>query len=180
MSTPNRVGRAGGVRSNLKRKGTHMSTQATAPLTIKVQRSMTRMQDLEDVLLQKSRPFTPVSTAAEALTQLNNNSDAFIRIVNEGLRVELRKQLVEDSSMPWFEVSDDGKVAAEPFTDATVDAAIVSKLIMTFALIRGYNADLSKDQKKTVKAAAREYVKENAAILLKDAVSTSSTEENES
>ena len=155
-----------------------MATNAAAPVTIKTTQTRTTL-NMDDVLLQKSAPFTPVANAQEALSQLGNDSDAFLRIINEGLRIELRKKLESDVNSPWYEVDETtGKVSSDPYTEPTIDSATVSNTIMTFAMIAGYNASLTKDQKKALKAAAREKVKANAAVIFADYDATEALEEN--
>jgi hypothetical protein len=155
-----------------------MVTATAASVLIKTTQTRSKF-NLEDVLLQKTTPFTPVQDASEALAQLGNDSDSFLRIINEGLRIELRKKLEADTFSPWYEVDPDTKKVSDvPFTEPTVDSAAVSKLVMTIALVRyGYSADLTKEQKKAAKAKAFDFVKENAAILLQDAVSSTDTED---
>jgi len=148
-----------------------MGTSASTPtVEIKVTRTMTKLAGLEEVSLAKVESFSPVASAGEALEQLGGDTAAFLRIVNEGLRIEKRNQLLRDNTKPWFEQDEDGEIASEPFTEKIVDSAAVSKLIMTFAQLRGYNASLPKDQKKAIKEAAKAFVKANAETMLQDAV----------
>ena len=157
-----------------------MASQATNPTpteTIPVQRTMTKMADFSEVTLKKERTFTRPQTSQEVLALINNDAQLYMRILIDGLKAHLRRQLAADSTIPWHVLDEDGSMGAE-FNEEVVESSIVNNLVNTFAKLNGYSADLPKDKKKELKDKAREFVRKNAVTLLSAIDQSQETDES--
>lgn len=129
-------------------------------IELKQQRTVFDLDTMDEVLVFKTGAFTPVETAKEALDRLANDSGKFLKVINEGLRAEAQRNLVNDESIGWQEEDEDGTV--KPFNGTPADSKVVNPLILTLAkTIYGYNKDMSADQKRAAKEAAMAMIKTN-------------------
>ena len=141
------------------------ATAVNPAVEIKVQRTMTDLATFTDVRLVKLGKSTPITDFSQLVERCGGNTDKALAVVNEGLRIEDRKNLAKDTTVPWNVVDEDGEVSGE-FTGQVADSAKVSKLVMTFASTSfGYVPKGDKAANKAAKAAAVDFIRNTQAIL---------------
>ena len=143
-----------------------MAANAVNPsVPIKVQRTMTDLATFDDVKLIKTATFTPITDFSQLVDRLGGDTNRALAVVNEGLRVEERKALATDVTIPWHVLDEDNEVGEE-FTGTVADSAKVSKLVMTFAMTMfGYVPKGDKAANKSAKEQAVEFIKSTPQIL---------------
>lgn len=130
---------------------------------LKVQKGIFDLDTFEEVTVQVSGSFHPVSSTQEALQRVGNDSAKFLELVNEGLRAEAQREL-RQSITGWKLLDEDGQPSGE-FTGTIADVKAVNALVLTLAkTVFGYSKDLSADAKAQAKANAMGMIKNTAAI----------------
>jgi hypothetical protein len=136
---------------------------------IRVQKTLTDLATLDDVLLVKSGTFTPVVDAAEALARLGNDSAALQEVINDGLKARAMQELRQTAG-GWhtFKKDDTGEDTDEvngPFEGQVGDSKKINVLVLTLAKsVFGFEKSMSKEQKAAAKEAARSMIKSTPAI----------------
>ena len=64
------------------------------------------------VTVRKTGLFTPVATAQEFVSRLNNDSAVILKIMNQGLK-EYERANLENSDSKWSKIDDEGNVIGE-------------------------------------------------------------------
>lgn len=130
--------------------------------TLRVQKTVTNLDDFADVTLVKTGTFTPANDAAEALSRVGGDSAKFLTLVNEGLRAEAQRTL-RDASGGWQQEDEEGNLSA--FSGTPADSTKVNALVLTLAkTVFGYSKELTPEQKKAAKSSAMDMIKGNDAI----------------
>lgn len=118
------------------------------------------LNTFDEVLLKKVGKFVPVATLEEAKHRVGGNTEKFISIINEGLEAEAGRALINDTTIPWQVEDEEG--ALTPFSGMLADEKLVNGLVLNMAKnIFGYSKEMSKDEKREAKQAARELIKSN-------------------
>lgn len=106
---------------------------------------------------------SPVASIKDALAESGNDEKALVALINKG-------RAAEAADSAW--ASNDGWTIAEknlpgsvPFTGAIVSPGGVMTMVRTLAMtIFGMTPEMSKDEKKTRRAKAMEFIKANDGI----------------
>lgn len=128
---------------------------------ITVTSSVFDLDTMDEVSLVKTAEFSPATSAKEAMERLNNNPEAFLAAINEGLLTQAKQALKKDTSSPWQTVDEDGKVVGA-FSGTPANSKGVNTLILTLAkTIFGYAKDAKLEDKRAAKESALEMVRGN-------------------
>lgn len=133
---------------------------------LKAQRSQLDLESFEDVTLIKVGSFTPVTTTAEALARLANDSAKFIEVINRGLKSEEQQAMVDNSSIPWKIEDEEGNLT--DYTGATADKKVVNALVLNLAKSAAYppyEKDATAEVKRNAKDFAKNMIKTTPMIL---------------
>lgn len=136
---------------------------------IRVQKSLTDLSTLEDILLVKPGKFMPVADAAEALARLGGDNAALAEVLNDGLEARAKQELRSNPG-GWhtFKLDADGEPTTEvngPFDGQVGDSAKINGLVSQIAKsVYGYEKSMTKEQKQAAKESARTFIKGNQAI----------------
>lgn len=139
------------------------------PVEIKVQKSLTDLSTLDDVLLVKVGQFIPVSDPSEALARLGGDNAALAEVLNDGLKARAMQELRGNAS-GWhtFKLDSDGEPTNEvngPFEGQVGDSGKINALVSQIAKsVYGYEKGLSKEAKAAAKESARNFIKGNESI----------------
>lgn len=139
------------------------------PRDIRVQKSLTDLSTLEDILLVKPGKFMPVADAAEALARLGGDSNALAEVLNDGLEARAKQEL-RSTPGGWhtFKLDADGEPTTEvngPFEGQVGDSTKINGLVSQIAKsVYGYEKGLSKEAKAAAKEAACNFIKSNEVI----------------
>lgn len=130
---------------------------------LRIERSVFDLDTMDEVSLVKVFQFDEVGNPNEALARVGNDSAKFLKIINDGLRAEAKRNAVSDPTIPWKSETEDGKV--EDFKGTPADSKKVNALVLTLAkTIFGFGKDMNREQKRTAKDSAMEMIKSNTAI----------------
>lgn len=137
------------------------------PIKVRPLRTQSNIFDLDsmsDVIIFKTREFTPVSSAKEANERLGNDASAFLNVLNEGLRAIEQKQLEDDSSIAWSVEDDEGNVST--FSGTPADAKIVNGMVLNLAKGSfGYLAAKDVEGRRAAKQAAFDFIKSQPVLV---------------
>lgn len=122
-----------------------------------IQSTVTALDTLEEVKLGKKVDFTDVDSVEAALVAVGNDSAKLLKVINDGLAAETRRLAREDES-GWHSYTESGELNGE-YTGKIVDSDKISQLVLTFAKMSGFGPDKTPDQKREIKAKARDKVK---------------------
>jgi hypothetical protein len=142
-----------------------MASQANGAVeTVRRQMTVFDLDTFDEITLQKVVPYTPVTSTAEALQRLGNDSGKFLSIINEGLKAEVRRGLDADPSN-WIVLDDEGKPTDQVFTGTKADRKTVNGLVLTLAkTIFGFSKELTREQKATAKENAVSMIRNTDSI----------------
>lgn len=135
---------------------------------IRVQKTLTDLSTLEEVLLVKPGKFMPVADAAEALARLGGDQAALAEVLNDGLEARAKQEL-RSTPGGWhtFKV-EDGELTDEingPFEGQVGDSKKINGLVLQLAKsVYMLDKGMTPEQKKAAKQSARDFIKANAAI----------------
>lgn len=139
--------------------------------TIETTKTVFDLDRKEDVTLVKQGTFSPVTSVQEFVTRLENNSDAILAVINDGLKSHEMARLAE-SENPWMEKNEKDELIPYAGTPISpIAAKSLNTMVLQFAkLLFGYDeADKISDVEK--KRAAKREAKEKAlAMQLSNAV----------
>lgn len=130
------------------------------PVTLKVTRSVTSLETMEDIELAKHIEFINVETEQEAIARLGNDREKFLEVINEGL-MSLEKTKAKEDDDGWRTLDDKGNLNG-PFEGLMADAKKVGAMILTFARFNGYSDKANQGnskKRKAIRDAATELVK---------------------
>jgi hypothetical protein len=139
------------------------------PRDIRVQKQLTDLSTLDDILLVKPGKFMPVATASEALQRLGGDEKALAEVLNDGLEARAKQEL-RSTPGGWhtFKLDSDGEPTNEvngPFEGQVGDSSKISALVSAIAKsVYGYEKGLSKEAKAAAKEQARAFIKSNESI----------------
>lgn len=138
------------------------------PITIRVQKTLTNLATLDDVLLVKEGKFAPVADAAEALSRLGGDSAALQEVINDGLKARAMQELRANGG-GWHTFKEvDGELSDEingPFDGQVGDSKKINGLVLQLAKsVFMLDKTMSPEQKRSAKEQAREFIKANDAI----------------
>lgn len=153
-------------------------TPTTGTHELRRQREVFDLNTMDEVLLIKKGNFVPVTTLEEAKDRVGGDTEKFLSIVNDGLKSEAGRAMIEDSSNPWLVEDEEG--ATTPFEGKPANKKIVGGLILNLAKsIFGYAKGLAPAEKKAAKESAMEMIKSNEVMkagLIKNAAQASVNE----
>lgn len=130
---------------------------------IPLQMGIFDLDSMDEVLLKKFVPFTPVTDTKTALERLGNDSAKFLEVINEGLRQHARETAKTDTSIAWQVEDEEGNLS--PFSGTVADAKTVNGLILNMAKsVFGYAKDMTRDAKKAAKESAMYLIRSTPAI----------------
>jgi hypothetical protein len=113
-------------------------TPTASTMTVRAQRTLFDIDTMDKVTLVKEAPFKPVLSRREALERLGGSEEKFLEILNEGLRAEIRRNILADTEVLWHKLDDDGKVV--PYHGTPANPANVNAAVLTIAKsMVGYN-----------------------------------------
>lgn len=136
---------------------------AVAPKLKPVQNTVLDLTTFENVTLEKDLEFAPVTSVSEASERLGNDASKLLKVINDGLEAEARRQARKDPN-GWSALNDDDERV--PFTGTPANAKVVNGMVLTLAKsVFGFSKDLSKDAKAASKESARNLIKSTPAIL---------------
>lgn len=138
-----------------------MSERKVSP----IQKTIFDLDSFEEVTLVKTpEPMVEVSSIEELQTRLGNDTSKLLKVINDGLEEEYRKQYEADPEKPWHTFDDEGEPNGE-FTGVMAEQKAVNSLVLTLAkTVFGFNKDMTREQKKASKESAKEMIKANDAI----------------
>lgn len=135
-----------------------------------VTRKIFDLDKFTDIRIVQTVDFTPVTNVDEVLERLTNESDRFIKIVNDGLLEEAkrearRKPLESGLWHTYTSDSNDNQVINGVYNGIAADLKKVNATVLSLAkTIFGFNGDMSKDQKRKAKADAKAFIQSNETI----------------
>lgn len=130
-------------------------------MQLTVTSSVFDLDTMDEVSLVKTAEFQPATSAKEAMERLNNNPEAFLAAINEGLLTQAKSVLKKDTSNPWNAIDEEGKVIG-PFSGTPANSKAVNTLVLTLAkTIFGYAKENSLDSKRAAKADSLEMIRGN-------------------
>ena len=108
--------------------------------------------------------FQPVATSKEALERINNDSNVFLQILNDGLKEHFKKELADDSNVGYVYEDEEGIEA--PFVGTQISEEKLKQLqaniLMNAKLLFGYSKKMSDDptENRRLKTQAKEKAQE--------------------
>lgn len=137
-------------------------------VAIRVQKTLTNLATLDDVLLVKEGKFVPVADAAEALSRLGGDNAALQEVINDGLKARAMQEL-RTTSGGWHTFKEvDGETSDEingPFEGQVGDSKKIGNLVLSLAKsVFGFEKSMSKEAKAAAKESAREFIRATPAI----------------
>ena len=145
---------------------------------IPVQRTRFDLDNMEEVTVKKTVPFTNVTKVEDALALLGNNTEKLVEVINRGLRAEVGAKAVNDPAIPWMIENEEGDLV--PFTGTLVNATDVNVLVLNLAKqVFGYSKDKPIEVRKAAKESAKNFIKTSDVIregFKKQALASSTTE----
>lgn len=132
--------------------------------TLTVQRGVFDLATMNEITLVKKPLFTDVESTAQALERLGGDTAKFLKVINDGLRAEVMRSAVVDSSLPWMVEDDEGKLSE--FVGKPADSKKVNALVLNFAKMDDRYAGGGQGR-KDCKTEAFEFVKTSPAIVEK-------------
>lgn len=134
---------------------------ASESKTLTVQRTGLDLDSFEEKTLIKEVNFVPVKSAKEAVEKLGGDAEKFLRVINEGLESEARRNAIEDSSIPWLE-EDEESEEKTVFSGTLADRKVVNGLILNLAKsLFGYKKEIPTEKKRAAKESAMNLIKGN-------------------
>lgn len=132
-------------------------------IEIRRQRGIFNLDTMDELTLVKVGSFEPATTSEEALKRCGNDSAKLLAIINEGLEAEAGRAMVTDSSVPWQQEDEEGKLSA--FEGTPANMKMVNGLILNLAKsIFKFNKDMNKEQKRAAKDKAIDFIRANDTI----------------
>jgi len=129
------------------------------------QDTVTDLTTFEEVILRKVGTFIPVATYAEGLERVKNDTERFIKVINDGLRTEAIAALAKDTSVAWQEYDEETK-ELKPFTGSPASKKVVNPLVLQLAkTIFKYSKEMKSEEKKAAKDKAREMIRTNPVMV---------------
>lgn len=128
---------------------------------ITVTSSVFDLDTMDEVSLVKTAEFSPATSAKEAMERLNNNPEAFLAAINEGLLTQARAALKKDVNIPWTTTDEEGNPKG-PFAGTPANMKSVNTLILTLAKTVAnppYSKDASVENKRAAKDFALEMIR---------------------
>jgi hypothetical protein len=142
---------------------------------LKRQREIFDLNTMDEVLLIKKGTFAQVESLEEAKMRVGGDTEKFLSIINEGLKAEAGRAMVNDPAVPWLVEDEEGNTT--PFDGKPADKKIVGGLILNLAKsVFGYAKGLAPAEKKAAKESAMEMIKTNEVMkagLIKNAAAQS-------
>lgn len=154
-----------------------MATPTPAVSDLRRQREIFDLNTMDEVLLIKKGNFAPVESLEEAKTRVGGDTTKFLAIINEGLKAEAGRSMVNDPSVPWLVEDEEGNTTV--FEGKPADKKIVGGLILNLAKsVFGYAKGLAPAEKKAAKESAMEMIKTNEVMkagLIKNAAAATAS-----
>ena len=120
------------------------------------------LSTFEEVTLYKEVAASPVSSVQDALARLGGDSNKLLAVINDGLLAEATRE-ARLSPEGWFAKDDEDKLIA--FEGVPANAKKVNGLVLNLAKsVFGFGKDMTKDQKRDAKTAAKDMIKNTTAI----------------
>lgn len=132
-----------------------------------VQLTVFDLTKFDSVTLKKevSVPSRPESLEA-ALAACGNDKDKLLSMIHEGMVADAVETARNDVS-GFREVTEDGELG-EVYTGKFADEAATDKInaiVLAIAKANGYDKSLDKDAKRKVKENARDFIRQNPAMI---------------
>jgi hypothetical protein len=124
-------------------------TESTPTPKLKVTTSFFDSETMETVNVYKNVPAPVVTSVEDTLSQLKNDPENLLFVLRKGLEAVARASAKNDVS-GWIDDETEKEYTGTPLDDKKV-----TLMINTFAKINGYNAQMSKDEKKAAKEKAK-------------------------
>ncbi len=121
----------------------------TATPKLKVTTSFFDSETMETVQVYKEVPAPVVVSIEQTLESLKNDSGKLTFVLQKGLEAIARSEAKNEVG-GWIDSDTDKEYTGTPLDDEKVRL-----MINTFAKINGYNAQMSKDEKKAAKEKAK-------------------------
>lgn len=133
--------------------------------TLRVQRTITDLATFEEVTVAKESTYVPADSVQSALARLGNDNGKLMKVINEGLKAEERRQL-GDTAGGWLVLDENGKMTEQPFDGIQADNLKVNAFVLGMAkTVFGYSKDMTAEQKSAAKASAIEMIKATPVIF---------------
>jgi hypothetical protein len=144
----------------IRRRLAVLKDTSMEPIVLEPTQSVFDLDSKSDVTLYKQVTFTPVDNTKEALERVGNDSAAFLKIINDGLRSYTNEAAKKDESIPWQAKDEDGNLI--PFTGTTISeeksVQLQANVLNMAKMVFGYQKTMSADEKENriLKAAAKD------------------------
>ena len=137
------------------------------PIVLEPTQSVFDLDSKSDVTLYKQVTFTPVDNTKDALERVGNDAQAFLKIINDGLRSYTAEKAKSDESIPWQAKDEDGNLV--PFTGSTISEEkskqLAANVLNMAKMVFGYTKELSRDEKRVAKDKAQDMLLGNPAVV---------------
>jgi len=137
------------------------------PIVLEPTQSVFDLDSKSDVTLYKQVTFTPVDNTKEALERVGNDSAAFLKIINDGLRSYTAEKAKSDDSIAWQAKDEEGNLV--PFSGTTISEEkskqLAANVLNMAKMVFGYTKELSRDEKRVAKDKAQDMLLSNPAII---------------
>jgi hypothetical protein len=160
-----------------------MSTTVTAPTQneLIVTKEVFDLDQFNEVKIGKKVAYEPITTIDQALDRMANDQDRLVKIINSGLAEELKRE-ARQSDEGWHSFDDEGKLNG-PYDGTVANPKKVNIIVLGLAKsVFGFNKDMTKEQKRSAKEMAMQFVKSNETIregLKKNAAFTGDEDDEE-
>lgn len=137
------------------------------PIVLEPTQSVFDLDTKSDVTLYKRVTFEPVANTADALARVGNDSAAFLKIINDGLRSFTNEQAKADVSIPWQAKDEEGNLI--PFSGTTITEEksnqLAANVLSMAKMLFGYTKEMSRDEKRVAKQKAQDMLLANPAVV---------------
>lgn len=137
------------------------------PITLECTKKVFDLDTKDDVVLFKAGTFTPAENTADALARVGNDSAAFMKIVNAGLRDYTREQIAADTNVPWQAKDDEDNLV--PYMGSTIteekSKQLAANVLNMAKMLFGYSKEMPREAKKSAKEKAQDMLLANPAVV---------------